>query len=51
MAKHKYRPYFLVGRKWKHLDSPKFYRREAAANYAGKFYLVLRWKILKVVAA
>jgi hypothetical protein len=47
-VKLKFRPYFRVGRQWKHLDSPKFNRAECAADYAGRFYLVLRWKIIKV---
>ena len=47
--KPKFRPYFLVGRKWKHLDSPLFYRRETAANYAGNFYIVLRWKVMREI--
>ncbi len=48
MSKAMYRPYFRVGRWWKHLDSPKFRYKRQAADYAGRFYLVLRWKILKV---
>ncbi len=40
-----YRPYFLVGRKWRHLDSPTFHKRECAADYAGRFYLAFRWTI------
>lgn len=47
-TKRVYRPYFRVGRSWQHLDAPKFRYKRHAADYAGRFYLVLRWKILKV---
>jgi len=46
--KTKFRPYFRVGHKWQHLDSPTFDKRFQAANYAGRFYLVLKWKIVKI---
>lgn len=41
----KWRPHFKVGHRWLSLDSPLFYKKQAAANWAGRFYLVLRWTI------
>ncbi len=46
--RYKYRPYFRVGSQWQHLDSPKFDSARAAADWAGRYYLVLKWKINKV---
>lgn len=49
-SKRGYQSYFKVGKKWQHLDSPIFHKAAAAADYAGRFYLTLKWKILRVNA-